>query len=59
MNSRVGRRAVVVGAGIGGLSAAGALAKHFDEVVVLERDRLAKSAGSRRGTAQDGTPTPC
>jgi 2-polyprenyl-6-methoxyphenol hydroxylase-like FAD-dependent oxidoreductase len=56
MNSRVGRRAVVVGAGIGGLSAAGALAKHFDEVVVLERDRLAKSAGSRRGTAQDGHP---
>ena len=36
----VGRRAVVVGAGIGGLAAARALVDHFEQVVVLERDML-------------------
>ena len=35
-----GKRAVVVGAGIAGLSAAGALADYFEHVVVLERDSL-------------------
>jgi phytoene dehydrogenase-like protein len=39
MNSTLGRCAVVVGAGIGGLSAAGVLAKHFDQIDVLERDQ--------------------
>ncbi|RJQ76554.1 hypothetical protein D5S17_18015 [Pseudonocardiaceae bacterium YIM PH 21723] len=34
----MGDRAVVIGAGIGGLLAAAALAKEFTEVVVLERD---------------------
>ena len=53
MGSLLGQRAVVVGAGIGGLSAAGALAGYFKEVVVLERDALATSAGSRSGTPQD------
>jgi 2-polyprenyl-6-methoxyphenol hydroxylase-like FAD-dependent oxidoreductase len=53
---KLGRRAIVVGAGIGGLSAAGALAKSFDQVDVLERDDLAASARSRRGTPQDRRP---
>src|SRR5919112_3534023 len=48
----VGRRAVVVGAGIGGLAAARALADHFEQVVVLERDVLATDAGHRAGTPQ-------
>src|SRR5262249_14896004 len=56
MSSLVGQRAVVIGAGIGGLSAAGALAGYFEEVVILERDRLPASIGSRRGTPQDGHP---
>ena len=47
---------VVVGAGIGGLSMAGALAKHFEQVEVLERDRLIASAASRSGTPQDRHP---
>ena len=38
---QLGRRTVVVGAGIGGLAAAGALAQHFERVDILERDRLA------------------
>jgi 2-polyprenyl-6-methoxyphenol hydroxylase-like FAD-dependent oxidoreductase len=53
---KLGCRAIVVGAGIGGLSAAGALAKSFDRVDVLERDDLATSARSRSGTPQDRHP---
>jgi 2-polyprenyl-6-methoxyphenol hydroxylase-like FAD-dependent oxidoreductase len=53
---KLGPRAVVVGAGIGGLSAAGALAKYFDGVDIIERDDLAASAGSRSGTPQDRHP---
>ena len=48
------RRAVVIGAGIGGLTAAGALAGHFDQVIVLERDPLPATATSRAGTPQAG-----
>jgi 2-polyprenyl-6-methoxyphenol hydroxylase-like FAD-dependent oxidoreductase len=53
MSSILGRRAIVIGAGIGGLSAAGALAGFFDQVDVLERDDLPQSVGSRPGTPQD------
>ena len=53
MSSLFGRRAVVVGAGIGGLSVAGVLARFFEQVDVLERDRLSGFVGSRSGTPQD------
>jgi 2-polyprenyl-6-methoxyphenol hydroxylase-like FAD-dependent oxidoreductase len=53
---KLGRRAVVIGAGIGGLSAAGALAKYFERVDILERDRLSASIESRSGTPQDRHP---
>src|ERR1700756_3240511 len=53
---KLGRRALVIGAGIGGLSAAGALAKYFDGVEIIERDDLPASAGSRSGTPQDRHP---
>jgi hypothetical protein len=56
MSSLFGRRAVVVGGGIGGLSVAGALAGYFEQVDVLERDRLTASVESRSGTAQDRHP---
>ena len=56
MSSFFGRRAVVVGGGIGGLSVAGALAGYFEQVDVLERDRLAARAQSRPGTPQDRHP---
>ena len=56
MCSFLGRRAVVVGAGIGGLSMAGALAKHFEQVEVFERDQLGAAAASRSGTPQDRHP---
>jgi 2-polyprenyl-6-methoxyphenol hydroxylase-like FAD-dependent oxidoreductase len=46
-------RAVVVGGGIGGIAAAGALAPYFREVEVFDRDDLPASPGSRAGTPQD------
>src|SRR5262249_40620019 len=39
-----------------GLAAAGALAPYFGQVDILERDRLAETAGSRCGTPQDRHP---
>jgi 2-polyprenyl-6-methoxyphenol hydroxylase-like FAD-dependent oxidoreductase len=56
MSGFLGRRAVVVGAGIGGLSMAGALAKYFEQVEVFERDQLTAAAASRSGTPQDRHP---
>jgi 2-polyprenyl-6-methoxyphenol hydroxylase-like FAD-dependent oxidoreductase len=46
-------RAVIVGGGIGGLAAAGAVAPYFREVEVFDRDDLPVSARSRFGTPQD------
>jgi 2-polyprenyl-6-methoxyphenol hydroxylase-like FAD-dependent oxidoreductase len=48
----IGKQAVVIGAGMGGLAAAGALADHFEQVVVLERDTLPSAPAHRAGTPQ-------
>ena len=48
----IGKQAVVIGAGMGGLTAAGALADHFEQVVVLERDTLPSEPTHRAGTPQ-------
>jgi 2-polyprenyl-6-methoxyphenol hydroxylase-like FAD-dependent oxidoreductase len=48
----IGRQAVVIGAGMAGLTAAGALADRFDQVVVLERDTLPSEPAYRAGTPQ-------
>src|SRR5437868_1765732 len=53
LRHRLGQRAVVIGAGIGGLAAAGALSPYFEDIVVLERDILPPSGTSRAGTPQD------
>lgn len=50
--AQVGKHAIVVGAGMGGLLAARALADYFDEVTVLERDALPDSPDPRKGVAQ-------
>lgn len=44
--------AAVIGAGMGGLRAARALADHFERVVVLERDALPDSPSQRPGAPQ-------
>lgn len=48
----IGKQAVVVGAGMGGLTAARALADHFERVLVLERDALPGEAADRAGIPQ-------
>lgn len=49
---QLGERAVVIGAGMGGLLAAGVLARYFTEVTVLDKDRLPSSAEVRMGAPQ-------
>jgi 2-polyprenyl-6-methoxyphenol hydroxylase-like FAD-dependent oxidoreductase len=56
MSRHFGQRAVVIGAGIGGLSAAGALSSAFKEVIILEREALPASVMSRAGVSQDRHP---
>lgn len=48
--------AVVIGAGIAGLSAARVLADRFDQVTVLDRDRLPDTAEPRKGAPHGRHP---
>jgi 2-polyprenyl-6-methoxyphenol hydroxylase-like FAD-dependent oxidoreductase len=52
MSNPLGKQALVIGAGMSGLAAAGALANHFEQVTVLERDGLALDPSHRPGTPQ-------
>ncbi len=54
--SLLGQRAVIVGAGMGGLSAARVLADYFDEVIILDRDELPDDAAPRPGVPQGKHP---
>jgi flavin-dependent dehydrogenase len=49
MSELWGRKAIVVGAGMGGLGAASALAGHFEQTLVLERDVLPSAPAPRAG----------
>ena len=51
-STQIGKQAVVIGAGMAGLTAAAALADRFDQVVVLERDILSSEPAYRAGTPQ-------
>src|SRR5271154_2038324 len=50
--THVGKHAIVIGAGMGGLMAARALADHYDEVTIFERDALPDSPEPRKGVPQ-------
>ncbi|MGH7011029.1 MAG: FAD-dependent oxidoreductase, partial [Caulobacteraceae bacterium] len=50
--AKLGAHALVLGAGIGGLAAAGALAPHFERVTVVERDQLPDEPTTRLGAPQ-------
>jgi 2-polyprenyl-6-methoxyphenol hydroxylase-like FAD-dependent oxidoreductase len=52
MANAIGRHAVVVGAGMGGLTAAKALSAYFERVTVLDRDALSEKPETRQGTPQ-------
>jgi 2-polyprenyl-6-methoxyphenol hydroxylase-like FAD-dependent oxidoreductase len=52
MANVIGRQALVLGAGMGGLTAARALADHFERVVILERDALPEHPEDRPGVPQ-------
>jgi 2-polyprenyl-6-methoxyphenol hydroxylase-like FAD-dependent oxidoreductase len=47
-----GKHAVVIGAGMAGLMAAGVLAARFDHVTIVDRDRLHTEPGFRAGVPQ-------
>jgi flavin-dependent dehydrogenase len=50
--SRRGSHAIVIGASLGGLLAARALANHFQSVMVLERDAFPAADVPRKGVPQ-------
>ena len=52
MPSIIGKRAIVIGAGMGGLTTARAVAPFFEHVVVIERDALPTHPSPRPGTPQ-------
>jgi 2-polyprenyl-6-methoxyphenol hydroxylase-like FAD-dependent oxidoreductase len=52
MSRPIGKQAIVVGAGMGGLTAAAALAAHFERVLVLERDALPAGPADRPSIPQ-------
>jgi 2-polyprenyl-6-methoxyphenol hydroxylase-like FAD-dependent oxidoreductase len=52
MSKPVGTRAVVIGAGMAGLSAAKALSDHSGQVTILDRDNLPEQSEPRRGVPQ-------
>ena len=52
MGISLGKQAVVVGAGMGGLTAAKAVSAHFERVMVLDRDALPDEPHARPGTPQ-------
>ncbi len=52
MSNVIGKRAIVVGAGMGGLTAARVLADYFEQVLILERDVLPSDADARSGVPQ-------
>jgi 2-polyprenyl-6-methoxyphenol hydroxylase-like FAD-dependent oxidoreductase len=49
---KLGEQAIIIGAGMAGLAAAGAVTDYFDRVIMLERDRLPDRAVPRSGAAQ-------
>jgi flavin-dependent dehydrogenase len=55
-NSYLGERAIVVGAGLGGLSAARVLSDFFAEVIILDRDALPDDASPLPGVPQGKHP---
>ena len=58
-NHYLGERAVIVGSGIAGLSAARAVADRFRQVVIVDRDELPKAPLLGREFPKVSTRTAC
>jgi 2-polyprenyl-6-methoxyphenol hydroxylase-like FAD-dependent oxidoreductase len=56
MANAIADKAIVIGAGMGGLAAAAAVSRHFEHVTVLDRDTLPSEAAPRIGTPQARHP---
>ena len=52
LDGKPGSKAVVIGASMAGLMAARALAGHFEEVILLERDIFPEPGENRKGVPQ-------
>jgi 2-polyprenyl-6-methoxyphenol hydroxylase-like FAD-dependent oxidoreductase len=52
MSNPILRQAIIIGAGMGGLTAAKAVAPHFEKVIVFDRDTLPDAPAPRYGTPQ-------
>jgi 2-polyprenyl-6-methoxyphenol hydroxylase-like FAD-dependent oxidoreductase len=50
--THLGKHAIVIGASMGGLLAARALADYYDKVTILERDALPEADEPRKGVPQ-------
>lgn len=48
----IGKKAVIIGCGMAGLAAAGALANFFEKVIIVERDQLTNGSRPRDGVPQ-------
>src|SRR5215467_4914937 len=47
-----GQHAVVIGASIAGLLAGRVLSEHFEQLTIIERDRISRDAEARKGVLQ-------
>jgi 2-polyprenyl-6-methoxyphenol hydroxylase-like FAD-dependent oxidoreductase len=56
MRNSIGEHAVVIGAGMGGLTAAAALSDFFAKVIILERDDLPPEVAQRPGVPRGRHP---
>ena len=58
-NCYLGQRAIVVGAGLAGLSAARVLSPYFGEVMILDRDELPDELSRDLAFLRVNIPTAC
>lgn len=56
INKNLGQHAIIIGASIGGLLAARALADYYEQVTLLEQDTFPAPGLSRKGVPQDRHP---
>ena len=52
----LGNRAIIVGGSIAGLLSARVLSEYFQQVIILDRDKLPNTSEARRGVPQSVQP---